>query len=168
MVESSHGYSMVDEVINDVDPATGGAYTAIGTYEHTELVALVASYASKSGQDILEVLRLFGHHLFQAFVNNHPAFFKPEFDTFQFLSSVDTYIHIEVAKLYPDAHLPEFETSILDSSTMEMIYHSDRRMAPLALGLIEKTLEFYKEEATIELENLELDGTRVKFTISKG
>lgn len=167
MIETAHGYELVDDIINTVNPKGGGAYTAIGTYDHEELVDLVVAYSEKSGQEIPEVLRLFGHHLFQVFLTNYPDFFRPDFDSFAFLKSIDNYIHIEVAKLYPDAQLPRFNTSMNDESTMEMIYLSERKMAPLAQGLIEKTLEHYQEEGEIRMENLKDDGTKVKFTIIK-
>ena len=167
MIESAHSYELVDDIINTVNPTSGGAYTAIGTYSHAELVDLVVAYANKTDQELPEVLRLFGHHLFQVFHTNYPDFFRPEFDSFAFLESIDNYIHIEVAKLYPDAQLPRFNTSMSDESTMEMIYLSERKMAPLAQGLIEKTLEHYQEEGEIRMENLEEDGTSVKFTIIK-
>ena len=115
----------------------------------------------------MEVLRLFGHHLFKVFHYNYPDFFKPEFDSFAFLESIDNYIHVEVAKLYPDAQLPRFNTAQTGDSSMEMIYHSERRMAPLAHGLIEKTLEFYNEQGEIRMETLDEEGSRVKFTITK-
>lgn len=166
-IESGYGYEMVDEVITEVNPETGGAYTSVGTYSHQELVQLMVTFSSKAGLPVSETLRLFGHHLFQAFLKNYPAFFKPEFSTFDFLMSIDNYIHIEVAKLYPDAELPRFTTRLTDSSTLEMVYTSDRRMAPLALGLIERTLEHYNEKGQVTMEMIDDEGSVVKFSISK-
>jgi hypothetical protein len=48
-----------------------------------------------------------------------------------------------------------------------MIYLSDRGMADFAEGLIEKTLEHYKESAVIEKKNIEESGRQVKFIITK-
>ncbi len=50
---------------------------------------------------------------------------------------------------------------------MVLIYKSDRRMGDFALGLIEKTMEYYKEPADVKMENIENDGSKVKFIITK-
>ena len=167
MMEATHDYELVDRVINQVNPASGGAYTTVGTYDHSELVALVVNYAEITRQPVEEVLRLFGHHLFGVFLNNYPDFFNPALDAFGFLRSIDNYIHIEVAKLYPEARLPRFTTTDKGKGCLEMIYISERKMAALAQGLIEKTMEHYGEQAEISMQMINSDGSKVKFTIVK-
>lgn len=50
---------------------------------------------------------------------------------------------------------------------MHLVYKSERKMAMFALGLLEKGLEHYKEDATIEMQLLEESGSEVLFIISK-
>ena len=88
-------------------------------------------------------------------------------NAFDFLESIETYIHVEVKKLYPDAQLPQFKTKRLNPDTLEMIYHSDRSMSDFALGLIEKTFEHYQETASITREYLKENGSEVRFLIVK-
>ncbi|AEV33346.1 heme NO-binding domain-containing protein [Owenweeksia hongkongensis] len=166
MVEDAHDYELVDQIINDVDPESEGVYTAVGTYSHTEIVALVVAYAQRSEQEVGEVLRKFGHHLLMVFHKSYPEFFEPNPTAFDLFSSIDNYIHIEVAKLYPDAELPRFEINKKTSGEMVMTYTSERKMSDLALGLIEKTLEHYKEDANIQRDFLNEDGSLVRFTIT--
>ena len=94
-------------------------------------------------------------------------FFKASDNAFDFLESIEKYIHVEVKKLYPDAQLPKFKTTRLSDTTLEMIYYSERSMADFALGLIEKTFEHYEEKATIAREDLTENGSEVKFLIQK-
>jgi len=166
-VEMHHGYEMVDEILEEVAPQSKGIYTAVGSYPFSEMLALVMSFIGKSGIEINEALRLFGQHLFGAFEKNYPIFFEKSPNCFDFLASIDNYIHIEVAKLYPDAELPRFRAEKLSDTHMELFYQSERKLAPLARGLMEKALEHYNETASIDMEMLEADGSRVKFTIIK-
>lgn len=166
MIEEEKGYDLVDAIIEEVKPESGGSYTAIGTYDHSEIVALVVSYAKHTGQNVSDVLKDFGKYLFDVFYNNYSSFFDPNHTAFDFLKSIDNYIHIEVAKLYPDAQLPRFKTEEPQKGTLVMTYVSTRKMADLAYGLIEKTLQHFQEEKSIIMENVEADGSVVKFTIS--
>ncbi len=167
MVEQAHGYEMVDQLIMDNDLPSGGVYTAIGTYAHKEMVTLVVDLGKKTATSVPILLHAFGKHVFGTFEKGYPMFFKGANNAFDFLESIEKYIHVEVKKLYPDAQLPRFTTRRIDDNTLEMIYHSERSMADFALGLIEKTFEHYGEKATIKREDLVENGSEVQFLIEK-
>jgi hypothetical protein len=167
MVEGIHGYGLVDELLNECDLKSGGIYTAIGTYEHKEMVQLFDKLSEKIEIPMSSLLKSFGHYLFGTFRTAYPSFFESAHTAFSFLESIEKYIHEEVLKLYPDAQLPKFQTRLINENCLEMIYLSDRGMADFAEGLIEKTLEHYKESAVIEKKNIEESGRQVKFIITK-
>lgn len=167
MVEQAHGYEMVDQLIMDNDLPSGGVYTTIGTYEHTEMVTLVVDLGKKTKTPVPDLLHGFGRYLFGTFEKGYPMFFKAAKNSFDFLESIEKYIHVEVKKLYPDAQLPSFKTRRISENTLEMIYYSDRSMADFALGLIEKTFDHYNEKATIKRTDLMENGSKVQFLIEK-
>lgn len=167
MVEKAYDYELVDQLLTENDLPSGGVYTSIGTYEHQEMVTLVTSLSEKMKTPVPDLLNAFGKYLFGTFEKGYPAFFKAAPDAFTFLESIENHIHVEVKKLYPDAQLPRFKTNRLDNHTLEMIYYSDRSMADFALGLIEKTFEYYEEPVTITKENLQDNGSEVKFFLVK-
>lgn len=76
MVEVGHGYDMVDKIITDVNPESGGAYTAIGTYPHSEMVSLIVSLSKQTNVSVPDLLHTFGRYLFDTFVKNYPSFLK--------------------------------------------------------------------------------------------
>ena len=135
-VSSRHGDDMVDDIIDANPLASGGAYTAVGTYAHGEMVALCTSLAERTGQPAGDVIRAFGTRLSESFARDHPAFFRQATSYFDFLASVEGHIHVEVRKLYPDAELPSFDVTERTATRMVMEYRSPRRMGPLAEGLI--------------------------------
>ncbi len=168
MVEETFGFEVVDQLLEETDLPSGGAYTAVGTYDHSEMVALVfkLSEVSKTGVD--KLLKVFGKYLFGQFAKSYAHFFEGSKNAFDFLLSIENYIHVEVLKLYPDAELPKFETSIIDEGkTLKMVYSSERRMGDLAQGLIESALDHYQEEAMIRRNNIELNGKKVEFLITR-
>lgn len=167
MVEGVHGYEMVDQLIMDNDLPSGGIYTAIGTYAHSEMVTLVMDLGKKTKTSVPTLLQAFGQHLFGTFEKGYPMFFEGANNAFDFLESIEKHIHVEVRKLYPDAQLPNFSTKRIGDNTLEMIYYSDRSMSDFALGLIEKTFEHYGEKATIKREFLIENGSEVQFLIEK-
>src|SRR5438874_237356 len=109
MIEEQHGPEMADRIILQAELASGGAYTAVGTYDHREAIRLVRGLSDATGMAPPEVLRAFGKHLFTRFVKGYPQFFEGNQDAFSFLEKIDSYVHVEVKKLYPDAQLPKFD-----------------------------------------------------------
>lgn len=167
MVEAKFGYNMVDELIESSELSSNGIYTAVGTYHHSEIVALLTNLSTKSkiAPDVL--LRSFGEYLFDTFLKQYPQFFSSQDNAFSFLESIDSHIHVEVLKLYPEATLPKFITEKNEDGTMSMVYQSERKMASLAEGLIFKSIAHYKENCKIDTTFIKEDGSEVKFTITR-
>lgn len=167
MVEAKFSPEVLDAVIDDSGVPNGGAYTAVGTYDHREMVSLVGALSAHSGIAVPELLRSFGHHLAAAFAKAHPAFFRTD-GLFTFLESVEHHVHVEVRKLYPDAELPSFATRRVPPSTLELTYRSSRSMGDLAFGLIEAAALHFEEPVDIGREDRSGGkGTEIVFTIAK-
>ena len=106
LVQSAFGIETVDEIIARSDLASGGAYTAVGTYDHQEIVSLVVNLSKVSGTAVPDLMAIFGKHLFSRFAVLYPDMVGSTEDGLDFLESVEDYIHVEVKKLYPKADLP--------------------------------------------------------------
>ena len=105
--------------------------------------------------------------MFRVFLNSYSQFFENVNSCFEFLGNIDTYIHVEVLKLYPDAELPNFEVLEQTDSSLIMQYESKRSMADLAYGLMEAAAEHFKEPMDINMDIVKEDGSVVKFTLTK-
>jgi len=167
MVEQKFDYQMVDNLLNTTELESGGIYTSVGTYDYTEMVNLVVNLSHQSNISVPDLLKAFGVYLFKTFTKTYHHFMEKAPDAFTFLGFIHDYIHVEVKKLYPDAELPHFDISRPDSNTLIMIYNSTRKMSDLAYGLIEGCLEHYGEKALITQENINSNGSSVKFVIVK-
>lgn len=167
MVEEKFGYDMMDDIIESSNLPSGGSYTTVGTYDHTEMIQLVVGLSKRTEIPVSSLLKTYGKHLLHALSKKYPMFFESTHNSLDFLEQIDRYIHVEVQKLYPDAELPKFDIHRINEHSIEMIYQSERRMSDLADGLIEATIEYYNETATVEKINLNEDGSLVKFIISR-
>jgi hypothetical protein len=151
MVEEVYSPEMVDTLLDSVTLSSKGAYTSVGTYDHHELVVLVAELSKQTGTEIPVLLRAFGKHLYKIFETNYSQFFERVHDTFTLLEQLDGHIHVEVRKLYPDAELPKFTTRRLPNGDFEMIYTSARHFQDLAYGLIDASVQRFSEPISIHM-----------------
>ncbi len=154
MVETTISADAVDDVIEAARIPSGGAYTAVGTYDHKEMVSLVGALSEYSGQPMPDLLHQFGRHLFGRFVALYPVFFEGVEDALEFLARVEGVIHEEVLKLYPDAELPRFEARWTGPGALTLVYRSPRHMGDLAHGLIEGCVAHFGDPVSIRRQRL--------------
>jgi len=168
MVEDRFGLEMVDRIIEAAELPGDGAYTAVGTYDHMEILRLVSALSQAIGVSQSDLVKAFGRHLFERFSIGYPRMFAGVTSAFAFLLSIDRYIHVEVQKLYPDAELPSFNYEEVTPERLVMLYQSRRPFADLAEGLIQGCIAHYGEAIELRRDDLELGAmNRVRFTLTK-
>lgn len=167
LVENNFGYEMVDKIITSSDLMSGGAYTSIGSYPHSELVQLSSQLSRYTEIPVPKLMKLYGQHFFWVLAAQYGHILSQVKTAFQLLESVGNHIEVEVKKLYPDAELPQLTTRRVDDKTLEMIYTSKQKMVDFVEGLIESCLKYFDDNSTIEKTNLTKDGSTVRFIITK-
>lgn len=80
---------------------------------------------------------------------------------------VESYIHMEVKKLYSDAELPSFICVSPNPGRLEMTYRSARNLPDLAEGLIQGTADYFNERVEINRESISEDPPAELFIITK-
>ncbi len=149
------------------DRVTGRRYRHDENPSDDELFALVAAVAAASGLPTAEVLRGFGRHLFAAFASLYPVFLTGEDSVLDLLARIDTHVHDEVRKLYPDAAFPRFNPRRTAPDRLELDYVSARPLADLADGLIRGCIAHFGEPVEIQREDVGArDGRAARFTLT--
>lgn len=165
-VEDAYSPEMADNIIDSSNLPSQGAYTTVGTYNHEELLALVAALSNLTDTPIPNLVRTFGKHLFGRLAAGHPGFLKGVDCSFDFLQMIENHIHVEVRKLYPDAELPSFEEERPNPNQLILTYKSQRPFADLALGLIEGCIDHFDERVEITYQELESpEGHAMRFNL---
>ncbi len=166
MVEQTFSPQLADKLLDETELGSGGAYTAVGTYSHEELVALVIKLSEFTQIPTSVLIQTFGEHLFGRFAVGYPHFFAHIHSATDFLVSIENVIHVEVHKLYPDAQLPRFTVEERTPDRLVLIYSSPRGFGDLALGLIRACVAYYKENWRIQ--RMDLSGpTQVRFILER-
>ncbi len=148
-VEATFGIVTAEEIIVQSDLPSGGAYTAVGTYDHAEIVQLVTALSGLCGAPPADLIRGFGNYLGKRFSEKFSHFFEEAPTLFDFLDSVEDHIHVEVRKLYPDAALPSIIVTSRGPNEARIRYDSPRQMDDLAVGLIEAAAGYYGDTVDI-------------------
>ncbi len=167
LVEEKFGLAMVDKIINQSNLESDGVYTAVGTYEFSEMLQLISHLSENTDIAIDDLLLVYAEHLFKALIKTHPNLVEHYKDPMNLLASIENHIHVEVQKIYPDAQLPTFELEEKTDDSMVMVYKSDKALYMLGKGLMLETFKLYGVSADIEIEKLNEQGTEVRFFINK-
>jgi Haem-NO-binding len=149
MVDARFSADMVDDIIDDAQLPNGGAYTAVGTYDHAELVRMVVALSQRTGVAVPVLIEAFGVHLFGQFRTGYPAFFAGVACAVDFLEGIETVIHTEVRKLYPDAQLPSFDSTRQPNGGLDLLYSSPRHFGDLATGLIKGAIAHFGDAVSL-------------------
>lgn len=150
LVEKKFGYDFLDDVIDDSDLSNDGAYTATGNYSFDELLRIVISISQKSNIPVPTLLEVFGEYLFEKLILIFSNFDK-EMSILDFVENVETYIHVEVQKLYPDVELPTFNIISKTQHVLEFDYISKKKLHHLAKGLIIGASKYFHQSVEVEL-----------------
>lgn len=167
MIDEKFGLEVTEEIVEKSALPSKGHYTTVGTYADGEMISLITTLHQKTQIPLPDLLRTFGYYLFNRFTVRYSAMINQFKSGFELLKKIDSYIHVEVQKLYPEAILPKFEFEEISDTELKLFYRSTRKMPDLAEGLIAASMDYYKEDYTITREVVGEDLSEVNFIIKK-
>ncbi|WP_111684508.1 heme NO-binding domain-containing protein [Winogradskyella tangerina] len=167
LVEEKFGFEMVDQIISQSELASGGVYTAVGTYEFSEMLQLLTHLSENTNISADDLLLVYAEHLFKVLVSSYPQLVEHYKDPMSLLASIENHIHVEVQKIYPEAQLPTFDLEERTDDKMVMVYKSERALYMLGKGLMLETFKLFDVPVQIDYEKLNDNGTEVRFFIEK-
>lgn len=150
LVEEHFGLELWDEMITTTNPVSGGIYVASGTYDDQELMDYVELLTKKMGKPSTEVIQFFGVFLFKKLVESYPQPLD-NVSLREFLLKIDSVVHIEVKKLYPHAHVPQFVCEEVGNNIIVMHYHSKKKLFALAHGLILGAAQYFQTTVAVKM-----------------
>ena len=149
MLEGMMSQKDIEKIIEETDLPSGGAYTAVGSYDHGEMINLVVTLHKKTNIPLEDLQKAFGTYLFKKLAQRYPDFIQDDDTVFSFLEKLDGVIHKEVLKLYPDAEVPDFDHKYINDNTLELHYTSPRPFADVAEGLLLGCIAYFDEKITL-------------------
>lgn len=146
-VSNDFGEATWDKLLDEAD--LSGAYTSLGNYPDSEVVALVDAASKALNLPTQDVLRWFGQRAIPSMVARYPVFFSSHTETRSFLLTLNNVIHPEVHKLYPGANTPMFDFGVGDDGGLIIGYSSSRKLCALAEGFMQGAAKHFQEQADI-------------------
>lgn len=142
-VEERHGDDAVDEMIEATALESRGAFTSVGVYPYTELLALAEVLAAREGRPVSEVLLQYARESVASVAYGHDHLLKGLASALDVFDRVEDHIHPEVMALYPDAVLPRITTRRMDDGSMRLDYRSHEPLAVMCEGRILGTIDLF-------------------------
>lgn len=164
--ESVYGEAMVDELLNHIPVQGGGAYTAVGQYPYEDVIKLIGGLSERVGRPVPDLCREFGQTMLKVLMDKHAAMMPPNQSLLDFLQSLQSHIHAEVVKLYPEAKPPQVNCEARESTSVTLRYTSARPMADLAEGLLLGAITYFGQPARLQRQDdPDSGGKRALFTL---
>lgn len=162
---------MVDAMLSDDGLSSGGAFTSVGNYPHSDLMQMNRTLAEELGITAGQALCDFGIFLFPALATTHVSITSQVPTLEALLLNIEDIIHRDVRKIYPDARPPMF--SVVQHNpghSVTLEYASDRAMAELAQGILIGALRHFgfSEKNRLRFENRSEDRGSSLFEIHFG
>jgi hypothetical protein len=168
-VDDAHGARVADEIASLKHLASGGAFTTVGYYPVTDLLAMAEAASQATGVPLKTLIYRFGRDLYGRLHRGHSQLMAAYASPIEVLSSLEAVIHVNVRKLYDNAELPTFEVKERDGNrSVTLLYQSSRPFADLAAGLIAGCLDHFGlgDHSSIDRYDLRSDGTATLFTVT--
>jgi predicted hydrocarbon binding protein len=167
MVIEKLGMSAWNELLDKVKPNSEGIYTNSMQYEDSEIMSFVAELSTLTQIDPPTLVRTFGEYLFIHLLNRSPANLSHIDNLKDFLICIESVIHKEVKRVYPDSYLPSFKFDEKPNGDLIMFYQSKRKLCHLCEGLISGAAQHFKQAIVIEQSECMHDGAnKCKLVIS--
>jgi len=136
------------ELVQEVAPERR-FYAPDQKYDDSELEALIAAAAAKTGATRGELLRDFGVFIAPTLADLYAPMISPQWSLLDLLEHVEETIHHAVRLDDPSAAPPQLRVERRDQQTVVVLYNSPRRMCELAIGIITGLQNRYGESVSI-------------------
>lgn len=163
-VAVNHGPDAYEALLDATTLETVGPFVGPGTYPPGDLVALLSTASAHHDTSIDDLLRQFGRFAFPSLAAAVPTLMEGLDDPRSLLLGLESVIHTEVRKLYPDADPPRFTAIDRGPDQLELQYRSNLGLFSLVEGLLDGLGDWY--QCPIDHERVSVAGTDAVFQVT--
>lgn len=167
MIETKVSYEMADEILQEANLSSDGIFTSVGHYPLEDVVEIVTLLSKKTDIPPDDLIFAFGKYLFVKLMEGHKHIVSADVTLFELLAQLDSKIHVEVLKLYPNATLPTFSILNEGPGMIQMLYQSPRQLETLASGLIQGGAEYFNTTVDVDMVIVQTDPYKVQITVKQ-
>lgn len=149
-VESRYDYSTW---INLAEQAGIGhvAYQMQQMYPTKEIFALLQAASRQTGTSIYELMEQFGEFIVPDLLLIYKKYLQPEWRTYDLLLNTEQAMHGAVRRQESQANPPMLLVTKKGTRQLIVDYHSKRRMAGVAIGIIKGIATYFEESERVRV-----------------
>lgn len=144
------GEDSYEELLKQCPLTTKDPFIGPGTYPDSDLIAIAQAAADMLQVPLDDALRDFGRFCFPHLLAKLPSLEDYQGNAKQFLTDANTIVHKEVKKLYPRAETPQFIPRDTGENSLQIEYHSSRRLCAFMEGLLYGVAEHFNTPMRFE------------------
>ncbi|WP_266205522.1 heme NO-binding domain-containing protein [Pontibacter kalidii] len=145
-LESRHDYSTWIRILEEegID-RVAAPYQMHGTYPVSELYTIMAKGALLEGIPYPEFQQDFGEFLVPDLLLVFKKFVNPSWKTYDMLQYIGSHMHGSIKLENADTNPPPLYVTKVGKNTLIIDYHSKRRMAGFAIGIVKGLARYFQE-----------------------
>jgi ribosomal protein S28E/S33 len=164
-VENSYDYSTWINLLQKTGLA-GSVYQMEEMYPTQELFAIVNKASELTGIPANDLLEQFGEFLVPDLLLIYNKYINPTWRTYDMLLNTEANMHSAVKRQDGRTNPPMLLVTKKGSRQLIVDYHSKRRMAGVAVGIIRGIAQYYHESDVVEVTRLTaVDEERVQIKV---
>jgi hypothetical protein len=148
LVVSNYGMQTWNHLLSQHAP-DNRVYISAQSYPDAELLHLAEQISVELDIPMNELLKGFGKFLFGYLGQFHGDLVSQFADFKALILAIDSVIHVEVAKLYHEPHLPVIDCQQISDKQILMTYNSKRQLCIFAEGLAYGAAAHYQVDLTV-------------------
>lgn len=152
-IESTYNYSTWVNLLEEAG-ITQPAYDMREMYPTRDLIAIVNAAAAQNGVPANNLLEQFGEFLVPDLLLVFKKYVQPEWCTYEMLQYAESHMHGAVRAADNRTNPPLLLVTKKGSRQLIVDYHSRRRMAGMAVGIIKGIAKYYNESDVVEVKRL--------------
>lgn len=153
-VEDRFGHMCNDQMIAASMLETKGAYTRGGNYSLEEFTILFEQLSIVTGISTDLLFREYGQYLFSRMIELYP-FVIQHSSILDFIANINTVIHPQIKKIYPEAELPFFHVISFENCSLTIDYVSEKNLYTLAEGLMLGASQYFNQQIDVKYAFIE-------------
>jgi hypothetical protein len=149
-IESVHDYSTWVNLLQEAGIAHA-PYQMDGRYPTGEMVAIVDAASSLTGTPSHKLMEQYGKALVPDLLLVYSKYIQPEWRTYDMLLHTEAAMHAAVKREDSRANPPMLHVTAVGKKLLVIDYHSKRRMAGVAVGIIRGIAGYFHESDLVEV-----------------
>lgn len=150
-VEQNYDYSTWVKLLEQAGIDRPGGYQMHEMYPTQELETIVATASDATGLSVYTLHELFGEFLVPDLLLIYKKYINPSWRTYEMLLYTEESMHGAVRNEDNRATPPVLSVKKVGNKTLIIDYHSKRRMAGVAIGIIKGIAQYYHESELVTI-----------------